>query len=88
MQGTEDLPTSALPTLEIGVSASDVKHFDDPSKLPEYGPWSTFYEVTEGKEGGLKPERGYSVASHDVVSANASKSDATTKRLRKRAYIA
>ena len=79
-----------MATLEIGVSASDVKHFDDPSKLPEYGSWSTFYEVTEGKEGGLKPERGYLVASHDVVSANASKGDPTTKilRLRKRVYTA
>ena len=44
-----------LPSLKVGVSCSEVTYYADKTRLPSYGPWSTYYEATQGKDGGMDP---------------------------------
>lgn len=62
----KEVELSALPSLQVAVSASKVQYPLDSKKLPVFGEWSTFYQATEDKVGGAKigePE----FASEDVA---------------------
>lgn len=48
-------------------------YYSDKSKLPTYGEWTTYYEVTNGKVGGLEPEKSFLVVGKvsGIVARNA-----------------
>lgn len=67
IQVSKELPMNRLPSLKVGVSCSKVTYYADKNRLPSYGGWSTYYEVTKGKDGGMNPEDTALLDSLDIL---------------------
>lgn len=76
MRGTTEVPFDQLPSLQVGVSRSVATYYDDHSKLPTYGDWEIYYNITNNKQGGLRS--GY----HDP-SYNGQPTAVPTKKVRR-----
>lgn len=70
MKGTEQVDITKLPSLKVQVNAADVEYYDDPSKLPVYGEWKTYYEPTAAKRGGSDYSRKIRLLAKEVVAVN------------------
>lgn len=70
MKGSEQLDTSALPSLQVQVNAAEVEYSDDPTILPVYGEWRSYYEATAQKAGGTTIENNSPLLSEDIAAVN------------------
>ncbi|KAF8249103.1 Di-copper centre-containing protein [Wilcoxina mikolae CBS 423.85] len=68
LKGTVEQPITSLPSLRVGVSAAEATYYEEPARMPDYGKWTTYYDATQGKIGGMDPRNGGLVESHDVPS--------------------
>ncbi|KAI5798574.1 common central domain of tyrosinase-domain-containing protein [Pyronema domesticum] len=78
LKGAEEVPLSQLPSLCVGVSAAPVQYFPQEGRLPTYGEWSTYYEATQDKVGGMKVTDSALVGSKNVVRVNGTDNGSAT----------
>ena len=69
-QDGDDAAISQLPSLVVGVSSADVTYYDDKSRLPSYGKWTTYYDITQGKPGGLRADESFLVTPEGGASSS------------------
>jgi tyrosinase len=79
-QGGYSLPLSSLKSLTVGISSTQVAYSDDYTQLAQWGQAETYYEITEGTEGGLQSNQTYLVDSVPVLSNSTSNNSTAAKR--------